>query len=351
MQLYTLGGRRVFTLAFSFLAALTAISAQPAAKIQPTPATGINLSPAEMQKMLKWRAQVTKSHALGHGPVTPVADPPNGMVVTNVSATALATSLLGPGVTLSGTPTFFGAPEQEGTFTGAPCCLVPFSSGIILSSGRAADAASSFQCTSGCPSTDETSAAGGNGGQGYAPLTALITPSTTNDAAVLQFSFIPTTSTIYFQYIFASAEFQCCVGSFNDPMALFVNGTAPSNNVALLPTTPPVAVTINNVNATTNAQYYNKNNASGDNFTYAGETKLLTATVNVNPGVVNTITLAVADANDHVFDSAVLIKAGSISTTPPTPSGTPAPPSLVLSMIGLAALGVTLALTQRRRPA
>ena len=48
------------------------------------------------------------------------------------------------------------------------------------------------------PSTDETSAVGGNGGLGYAPLSALIGGQATYDAAVLQFSFIPNTSTIYF---------------------------------------------------------------------------------------------------------------------------------------------------------
>ena len=44
---------------------------------------------------------------------------------------------------------------------------------------------------------------------------------------------------------------------------------------------------------------------------------MLTAIATVTPGQVNTITLAVADALDHVLDSAVFIQAGSLSTTPP----------------------------------
>jgi len=268
-------------------------------------------------------------------------DPGNGMVVTTpVSPTALANALLGSGVTLSGTPTLQGNASQAGTFTNAPA-LVGFSSGIILSSGEAADAASVY-AGADLPDTEEDT-------PGYAPLNALISNQATNDASVLQFSFIPTTSTIYFNYVFASAEYPEFVGSFNDPMALFVNGTAPSNNVAFLPTNPPVAVTINNVNATTNAQFFNKYNGPGDTLPYGGETRVLTATANVNANQVNTITLAVADALDEALDSAVFIQSGSLSTTPTsTPSAVPAPPSLLLAMLGLALLGVVTALGMRR---
>ena len=76
--------------------------------------------------------------------------------------------------------------------------------------------------------------------------------------------------------------------------------------------------------------------------------KLLTATANVNPGVVNTLTLAVADANDHVYDSAVLIQAGSLSTTPPAPPGTPAPSPLILAMLSLAGMVAYFVISQRR---
>jgi hypothetical protein len=297
------------------------------------------------QSQLKARV----SRAMEHHSGTPGADPSNGMTVTTpATATALATALLGSGVSLSGTPTFQGAPAQAGTFTTAPS-LVGFSSGIILSSGNVADAGSTW-IGADLPTTDETSATGGNGGLGYAPLNALIGGQATNDAAVLQFSFIPTTSTIYFSYVFASAEYPQYIGSFNDPMGLFVNGTAPSNNVAILPIAGNIPVTINNVNAATNSQFFNKYNGSGDNLPYGGETKVLTATVAVNPNVVNTITLSVADALDHVLDTAVFIQAGSLSTTPTTPTtpATPVPSSLILAMFGLAALGIFVALQGRR---
>ena len=263
-----------------------------------------------------------------HGGTRPTQTPSsNGMIVTPASAMTLATTLLGAGVTISGTPTLQGAAAQAGTFTNGPS-LVGFPAGIILSSGNVVDAATNW-AGADLPSTAE-------GEPGYAPLSALIGGQATNDAAVLQFSFIPNASSISFSYIFASAEYPEFIGSFNDPMALFVNGTAAANNVAVLPTTPPVPVTINNVNEMTNSQFFNKYNGTGDNLPYGGETKVLTATANVNAGQVNTITLAVADALDEVLDSAVFIQAGSLTTTSPTP----APPALLLLLTGLAGLGM-----------
>ena len=236
--------------------------------------------------------------------MNPQAGTSNGMVVTpNNNATALATALLGSGVTLSGTPTFTGAKGQAGTFTNAPA-LVGFSTGIILSSGEVSDAAQMW-AGQNLPNTNE-------GQPGNTLLSGLIGGQATNDASVLTFSFIPTSSTIYFAYTFASAEYPNYIGKFNDVFGFFVNGT----NYALIPSTN-TAVSINNVNATTNSAYFNKYNSTGDALPYGGETKVLAVTVPVNPGQVNTITLAVADALDYALDSAVFIQTGSFSTTPP----------------------------------
>jgi hypothetical protein len=236
--------------------------------------------------------------------MNPQAGTSNGMVVTpNNNATALATALLGSGVTLSGTPTFTGAKGQAGTFTNAPA-LVGFSTGILLSSGEVSDAAQMW-AGQNLPNTNESQ-------PGNTLLSGLIGGQATNDAAVLTFSFIPTSSTIYFAYTFASAEYPNYIGKFNDVFGFFVNGT----NYALIPGTK-TAVSINNVNAATNSAYFNKYNATGDALPYGGETKVLAVTVPVNPGQVNTITLAVADALDYALDSAVFIQTGSFSTTPP----------------------------------
>jgi hypothetical protein len=295
-----------------------------------------NITPKQLEQMKAKRQAITRMHTLAHGGGLAPADPPNGMVVTTANAATLAATLLGPGVTISGTPTLQGAATQGGTFTGGPS-LVGFSTGIILSSGLVSAAASTW-VGGNLPSAD-------TGQTGNALLSSLIAGQATNDAAVLSFSFIPTASKIFFSYTFASAEYPVYIGAFNDPMGLFVNGV----NVAVLPTAVPVPVTINNVNATTNPSFFNKYNAAGDNLVFGGETKVLTASANVNAGQVNTIVLGVADALDHVLDSAVFIQAGSLSTTAPAaPTGAPVPASLILVLIGVAALGIYVALMQRR---
>lgn len=159
----------------------------------------------------------------------------------------------------------------------------------------------------------------------------------THDAAVLTFNFIPNSSTIYFKYTFASAEYPEYVDSeYNDVFAFFVNGT----NYALLPTsaTSTRAVAINNVNANTNSLYFTRYNHDGDLVPYGGQTVPLTFTAPVNAGVVNTLKIAIADTSDSALDSAVYIQAGTLSTTPP-PVVTAVP---TLTEWGLAILGALL---------
>src|SRR5712691_6097364 len=250
------------------------------------------------------------AHGGGSGGQVGVASS-NGMTVTLANATTLATALLGSGVTLSGTPTLTGAAAQAGTFSNAPG-LVGFSSGIILSSGNAVAAATNY-AGADLPDTVE-------GGPGNSQLSGLIGGTPTFDATLLPFSFIPTASTIFFNYTFASAEYPNFVGSpFNDVFGFFVNGT---NRGTLPGTSTPVS--INNVNVSTNSQFFNKYNGSGDPLPYGGETKVLTVTAPVNAGQVNTIIIGIADASDPNLDSAIFVQAGSLSTTPP-PVTTPPP--------------------------
>ncbi len=80
----------------------------------------------------------------------------------------------------------------------------------------------------------------------------------TNDAAVLEFDFVPTQGTASFRYVFASDEYLEFVDQFNDVFAFYVDGV----NIALIPgTNTPVA--INTVNPGDNASFF-VNNPSGD---------------------------------------------------------------------------------------
>lgn len=87
-------------------------------------------------------------------------------------------------------------------------------------------------------------------------------------------------------------------------MAVFVNG----KNCALVPGSD-TPVSINTINHLTNSQYYvdNSTGASGYNTSYDGITTPLECSVRVTPGVPVTVRVAVADASDNIYDSAIAL--------------------------------------------
>lgn len=232
-------------------------------------------------------------------------------LTSGLTAQQLANSLVsGLGVTISNV-TYTGDPLSAGTFSGGSS-IIGIDTGVILGSGRVRDAIG--------PNTSDSRGAATAGGAD-ADLTALVPGSTTNDASVLEFDFVPQGNTLSFQYVFSSDEYNEFVGTgFNDVFGFFVNGA----NVALIPgTNTPVA--INNVNQgnpangtpPTNAQFYRNNDrASGApiNTEMDGLTIVLSVQAPVNPGVTNHIKLAIADVGDSSYDSNVFIKAGSFTS-------------------------------------
>ena len=129
------------------------------------------------------------------------------------------------------------------------------------------------------------------------------------DSSSLEFNFVSTGGDLYFDFVFASEEYNEFVGSaFNDQFGFFVDGF----NVALIPDTTE-EVSINTVNNTSHRIYYNDNTdgAFTQWFGYDGFTHVLTAEVlGLEPGV-HTFRMTVADVGDSIYDSAVLLKAGS----------------------------------------
>ena len=223
--------------------------------------------------------------------------------------------LLGPGISVSNV-TYTGDAQAIGTFTtGNSATNLGFSSGIILSSGKATDA----------PGPNNTGGKSTNTSGGTdLNLAQLINTTTSNikDAAVLQFDFIPVSDTVKFNYVFGSEEYDEFVGSsYNDVFGFFISGINPyggnySNvNIALIPgTTTPVS--INNVNngslnsgPCNNCAYYNHN--YGQWLQYDGKTVVLTAWIKVIPCFTYHIKLAVADVGDEVYDSGVFLEANS----------------------------------------
>ncbi len=182
--------------------------------------------------------------------------------------------------------------------------------GIILSSGNAMDA--------------EGPNLSGSSGTGFytAGLDLLddIADNFTSDAAIFQFDFVAQTDGVSFTYVFASDEYpEFVCGTVNDAFGFFVSGPgyAPNTNIATVPgTTDPV--TINNVNNNGDAcppyygAYYN-DNLMGTAHEFDGYTVPLTANIVTEPCATYQIIIAVADAGDAIYDSAVFLEAESFT--------------------------------------
>jgi gliding motility-associated-like protein len=164
-----------------------------------------------------------------------------------------------------------------------------------------------------------------------------------NDRSVLEFDFIPTGDSVKFNYVFASEEYPGynCNPQFNDVFGFFISGpgiTGPytnnAMNIALVPGTTNVPVSISSIHGAdggfgclpSNEEFY-VSNTGGTVVIFGGYTTVLTAEAEVVCGETYHIKLAICDAGDSGFDSAVFLQAGSFASTgqviPSLSAGTP----------------------------
>lgn len=267
-----------------------------------------------------------------------------GLIVSPSSsadaADDLTDHLLGPGISLVGSPTFTGVDDQAGVFTGGSTAGFGIDQGAIMTNGDATLAA-------GSNSADNTGVMLGTAGD--AGLDSQVS-ATTRDAAVLDFEFQFGDGTgggdLFFDFIFASEEFNENVGSaFDDPIAVTIDGV----NVALAP--DGNSVSVNNVNCGSdgrssgpNCAYFNNNDsddgAAAFDTEYDGFTDVLTGVQRELGSGTHSAKLAIADAGpggDFYFDSALLLGGGSFSSERSRP--VPAPATSVLIGVGLLLLG------------
>jgi hypothetical protein len=256
-----------------------------------------------------------------------------GLVVTqNSDANSLVNNILGAGISASGL-SLTGDQSAFGTFTGGASAGIGIESGIMLSTGKVIDAV-------GPNSSDSTST--NHGTAGDADLTA-IAGFNTFDAATLTFDFTSDGGDIFFDYVFASEEYNEFVNAtVNDSFAFFLDGS----NIALIPgTNTPVSInTVNGGNPfgsnATNSQYFNNNDLTDGgpffDIAYDGFTNVFQASFLGLSAGSHTISLKIADAGDSIYDSTVFIQAGSFTDVNPIPE-----PS-TLAMFTLALFGLRI---------
>jgi len=166
-----------------------------------------------------------------------------------------------------------------------------------------------------------------NGRPGYELLNQLISNLDTYDAAVISFDFTSSMDSIVAcNYVFASEEYPEFVGSqFNDVFGFFIKEEQESNNefvnLAKLPGTDQ-SVSINNVNESVNSEFYIQPTSHSDlvsSFQYDGFTTPLEIIREISSSSNFNFVIAIADATDDVYDSAVFIEAGSFVGNEPKP--------------------------------
>lgn len=251
--------------------------------------------------------------------------------------------LLGGGVSISNITFNGGAAatleEQAGSFEAPAGSNLGLVTGVILSTGRVASDPDNFVYGANGSVDDFASSLL----QGISdPDLAELSGQEINDAAVLEFDFVPTGDSLKFRYVFGSEEypgFTCT--DFNDAFGFFLSGPGIAGpfsngavNIALVPNTN-VPVSINTLNggvptgggeASTcaafdpnweaNSVYFVDNAAqTGTIVTYDGFTVVLTAFALVQCGEEYHIKLAIGDGFDESYDSGVFLEGGSFTST------------------------------------
>lgn len=224
------------------------------------------------------------------------------------TAQQLAELLAGPSITVSNA-TINCAASGIASFSGSSS--IGFTNGVLLTSGSTAIVS---------PSASSSSAGNCNSTPGDTQLNTLI-GATTYDACALEFDIIPICDTLRFNFVFGSEEYPEFVNAnVNDPFAFFISGPGITGqpNIAVLPNGTDVS--IDNVNSTTNSQYYITN--SGTSIEYDGYTTVLAAWVVVQPCQTYHLKIVIADAGDCIYDSGVFLEAGSIQCQPVSATAT-----------------------------
>lgn len=222
---------------------------------------------------------------------------------TNASATQMANTIFGDGVTVV-SASYTGATNSSAIYSYGDSRspdATPSDTGVILSTGNAA----SFTQSSGDPNRSTSTSTDTSGPNNNADFNALA-GANTYDASYLTVDFIPTGNVMTISFTFASEEYPEYVNSiYNDVVGVWVNGA---------PVEVDLSTSVNGVNGLNNENLYVSNTNDAYNTEMDGFTLTMTVSFPVDVGVLNTLRIGIADVGDASYDSNLLIAGDSIQT-------------------------------------
>lgn len=258
--------------------------------------------------------------------------------VSYTNATTAVNTLKGSiGITISNA-TFSGNPTQLALLTNANG-IIGFTKGVIITTGS-----SLFAQTMNTSNVGDQSVISGNTSQDV-DLLQLLGGGTQNSPAILEFDFTTTGAHPYFKYVFLSDEYNAYAPSpYHDGFGFFISGPGISGpfsnnaiNIANVPNTSN-PVSVNTINACTNSSYYRNNcrlNNSGNciaqqsgqctgtstslnnhKIPYNAFTTVLSAKANLtcNANVTYHCKIVIANIRDNIYDSGIILEAGSLNS-------------------------------------
>lgn len=241
--------------------------------------------------------------------------------------------LLGEGVQIVDV-VYEGTNNSVGFFNNAEQS-VGINSGILLTTG----VVSTFGANTGIDQVGSVEASVDNGSTVQDADVATLADFSLFNISKYTITFIPSSDSISFRYVFASEEYPEFVCSdYNDIFGFFISGPGingpyenNAENIALIPGTN-LPVKINNVNGgvvgsngllsncengngfLSFSEFYNDNNGSDNQPVFDGFLKVFTASAKVTPCQTYTIKIVVADQGDPQRDSGVFLEAKSFSS-------------------------------------
>lgn len=259
------------------------------------------------------------------------------------------TVFLGENVTVDNI-TYTGNPQQIGYFvdtTPLPTPTIGFEDGIVMSTGDIVDIepfGASVGLLGATPGDDDLLA--------VAQLVPTLIeaefelPTSTNQAAILEFDFIASTSVVTFSYAFSSNEWPDFIDTpLNDVIGIFASGpgfggiySSPpafpngSENLAVVPGTglpnavpaiPATPITVSTIHpavgaagiAALNDEFYIDNQPDNVDLQQNGYTTVMTVEMEVECNERYHLKFAIADGNDSEVDSAIYFEGGSLTAT------------------------------------